>query len=288
MLIQYYFIEVRFAIFNPEIPNRVLVQLKQVRVKMNILVTGVTSGFGKAIAELLISKGNTVIGTGRRQEKLEKLKAQFSTQGQGDKFIPMNFDISDLATTKTALQSLPKDFLANIDVLINNAGLALGLEPADKANFNDWQRMINTNVLGLVHLTHEILPFMTAKNSGYVINIGSTAGNHPYFGANVYGATKAFVRQFSLNLRANLVGKKVRVTNLEPGLCGGTEFSNVRFKDDYDKASAVYEGVEYIQPTDIANIVAWLVEQPEHLNVNELELMPTAQTFAGLTVVKDL
>lgn len=148
--------------------------------------------------------------------------------------------------------------------------------------------MINTNVLGLVHLTHEILPFMTAKNSGYVINIGSTAGNHPYFGANVYGATKAFVRQFSLNLRADLVGKKVRVTNLEPGLCGGTEFSNVRFKDDYDKASAVYEGVEYIQPTDIANIVAWLVEQPEHLNVNELELMPTAQTFAGLTVVKDL
>lgn len=154
MLIQYYFIEVRFAIFNPERPNRVLVQLKQVRVKMNILVTGVTSGFGKAIAELLISKGNTVIGTGRRQEKLDKLKAQFSTQGQGDKFIPMNFDISDLATTKTALQSLPKDFLANIDVLINNAGLALGLEPADKANFNDWQRMINTNVLGLVHLTH--------------------------------------------------------------------------------------------------------------------------------------
>ncbi|BFN03057.1 SDR family oxidoreductase (plasmid) [Moraxella sp. K23] len=250
---------------------------------MNILVTGVTAGFGKAIAELLISKGHTVIGTGRRQEKLDEIKSQL-----GDNFIPMNFDISDLAATKNALQSLPKHLLANIDVLINNAGLALGLEPADNANFNDWQRMINTNVLGLVHLTHQILPFMTAKNSGYVINIGSTAGNHPYFGANVYGATKAFVRQFSLNLRADLVGKKVRVTNLEPGLCGGTEFSNVRFKGDDDKASAVYEGVEYIQPTDIANIVAWLVEQPEHLNVNELELMPTAQTFAGLTVVKDL
>lgn len=250
---------------------------------MNILITGVTSGFGKAIAELLIQKGHTVIGTGRRQAKLDELKKQL-----GDNFIPLAFDIADTQATKTALQSLPSDLLANIDVLVNNAGLALGLEPADKADFNDWQKMIDTNVIGLAHLTHEILPRMTAKNSGYVINIGSTAGNHPYFGANVYGATKAFVKQFSLNLRADLVGKKVRVTNLEPGLCGGTEFSNIRFKGDDDKAAAVYDGVEYIQPTDIANIVAWLIEQPEHININELEVMPTAQTFAGLKVVKDL
>lgn len=250
---------------------------------MNILVTGVTSGFGKAIAELLISKGHTVIGTGRRQAKLDELKNQL-----GENFIPLNFDVSDLPATKTALQTLPNNLLNNIDVLVNNAGLALGLEPADKADFSDWQNMINTNVLGLTHLTHEILPYMTAKNSGYIISIGSTAGNHPYFGANVYGATKAFVKQFSLNLRADLVGKKVRVTNLEPGLCGGTEFSNVRFKGDTDKASAVYDGVAFIQPTDIANIVAWLIEQPEHININELEVMPTAQTFAGLKVVKDL
>lgn len=250
---------------------------------MNILVTGVTSGFGKAIAELLIAKGHTVIGTGRRQAKIDELKQQL-----GDKFIPLAFDIADLTATKTALASLPNSLLANLDVLVNNAGLALGLEPADKADFDDWQNMINTNVLGLAHLTHAILPHMTAKNSGYIINIGSTAGNHPYFGANVYGASKAFVKQFSLNLRADLVGKKIRVTNLEPGLCGGTEFSNVRFKGDDDKAKMVYEGVEFIQPTDIANIVAWLIEQPAHININELEVMPTAQTFAGLKVVEGL
>lgn len=250
---------------------------------MNILITGATAGFGKAIAELLIANGHTVIGTGRRHAKLDEFAQQFGSQ-----FIPLAFDIADLAATKAALASLPADLRTNIDVLINNAGLALGLAPADAADFNDWQQMINTNVLGLTHLTHEILPYMTAKNSGYVINIGSIAGNYPYFGSNVYGATKAFVKQFSLNLRADLVGKNVRVTNLEPGLCGGTEFSHVRFKGDDARAAAVYEGVDYVTPSDIANIVAWLIEQPAHININALEVMPTAQTFAGLQVVKDM
>ena len=144
---------------------------------MNILVTGVTAGFGKAIAELLISKGHTVIGTGRRQEKLDELKSQL-----GDNFIPLNFDVSDLPATKTALQTLPTDLRNHIDVLVNNAGLALGLEPADKTDFADWQQMVNTNILGLIHLTHEILPFMVANNDGYIINLSSTAGNYPYFG----------------------------------------------------------------------------------------------------------
>ena len=224
-----------------------------------------------------------MIGTGRRHAKLDEFAQQFGSQ-----FIPLAFDIADLAATKAALASLPADLRTNIDVLINNAGLALGLAPADAADFNDWQQMINTNVLGLTHLTHEILPYMTAKNSGYVINIGSIAGNYPYFGSNVYGATKAFVKQFSLNLRADLVGKNVRVTNLEPGLCGGTEFSHVRFKGDDARAAAVYEGVDYVTPSDIANIVAWLIEQPAHININALEVMPTAQTFAGLQVVKDM
>ena len=184
---------------------------------MNILITGVTSGFGKQIAIDCIKNGFTVIGTGRRQNKLDDLKNEL-----GDNFMPLCFDIGDMSATKTALQTLPNDILAGIDVLINNAGLALGLESADKANMNDWQAMINTNTLGLVNITREILPFMVAKNDGYVINISSTAGNYPYFGANVYGASKAFVTQFSLNLRADLIGKKVRVTNIEPGLCGGT------------------------------------------------------------------
>ncbi|OBX61937.1 NADP-dependent 3-hydroxy acid dehydrogenase [Moraxella osloensis] len=250
---------------------------------MNILVTGVTAGFGKAIAELLISKGHTVIGTGRRQEKLDELKTQL-----GDNFIPLNFDVSDLPATKTALQTLPNDLLNNIDVLVNNAGLALGLEPADKTDFADWQQMVNTNILGLIHLTHEILPFMVANNDGYIINLSSTAGSYPYFGGNVYGATKAFVTQFSLNLRADLVGKNIRVSNIEPGLCGGTEFSNIRFHGDDAKAAQVYDSVQYVTPQDIANMVAWLIEQPKHVNINRIEVMPTAQTFAGLKVVKDL
>lgn len=250
---------------------------------MNILVTGVTAGFGKAIAELLISKGHTVIGTGRRQEKLDELKSQL-----GDNFIPLNFDVSDLSATKTALQSLSNDLLTNIDVLVNNAGLALGLEPADKTDFADWQQMVNTNILGLIHLTHEILPSMVANNDGYIINLSSTAGSYPYFGGNVYGATKAFVTQFSLNLRADLVGKNIRVSNIEPGLCGGTEFSNIRFHGDDAKAAQVYDSVQYVTPQDIANMVAWLIEQPKHVNINRIEVMPTAQTFAGLKVVKDL
>lgn len=250
---------------------------------MNILVTGVTAGFGKAIAELLISKGHTVIGTGRRQEKLDELQTQL-----GDKFIPLNFDISDLSATKTALQTLPNDVLNNLDVLVNNAGLALGLEAADKTDFADWQQMVNTNILGLIHLTHEILPSMVANNDGYIINLSSTAGSYPYFGGNVYGATKAFVTQFSLNLRADLVGKNIRVSNIEPGLCGGTEFSNIRFHGDDAKAAQVYDSVQYVTPQDIANMVAWLIEQPKHVNINRIEVMPTAQTFAGLKVVKDL
>lgn len=250
---------------------------------MNILVTGVTAGFGRAIAELLISKGHTIIGTGRRQEKLDELQSQL-----GDNFIPLNFDVSDLPATKTALQTLPSNVLNNLDVLVNNAGLALGLEPADKTDFADWQQMVNTNILGLIHLTHEILPSMVANNDGYIINLSSTAGSYPYFGGNVYGATKAFVTQFSLNLRADLVGKNIRVSNIEPGLCGGTEFSNIRFHGDDAKAAQVYDSVQYVTPQDIANMVAWLIEQPKHVNINRIEVMPTAQTFAGLKVVKDL
>lgn len=248
---------------------------------MNILITGVSAGFGKAIATDLVEQGHTVIGTGRRQHKLDELKTKL-----GDNFIPLCFDISDISATKTALQSLPADLLNNLDVLINNAGLALGLDSADKADITDWQTMINTNTLGLVNITREILPVMVAKNDGFVINISSIAGNYPYFGGNVYGATKAFVTQFSLNLRADLVGKNVRVTNIEPGLCGGTEFSNVRFHGDDERAKKVYENVDYITPQDIANMVSWLISQPKHININRLEVMPTAQTFAGLTVHK--
>lgn len=250
---------------------------------MNILITGVTSGFGLAIAKRLISENHTVIGTGRRGDKLGDIQAEL-----GERFIPLCFDISDLEKTKLALTSLDNGILTNIDVLINNAGLALGLESADKADMNDWEQMINTNVLGLVHITNLILPYMVKNNNGLIINIGSTAGNYPYFGANVYGASKAFVKQFSLNLRADLIGKRVRVTNIEPGLCGGTEFSNVRFKGDDEKVHKTYEKVDYIRPDDIADMVHYVINLPPHININRLEVMPVAQTFNGLTVIKDL
>ncbi|QIW16021.1 NADP-dependent 3-hydroxy acid dehydrogenase [Pasteurellaceae bacterium RH1A] len=242
------------------------------------LVTGATAGFGRAICQTLIEAGYRVIGTGRRAERLNDLKLQF-----GENFLPLAFDISDLAATEQALQGRPQDW-QTVHLLVNNAGLALGLEGAHQAKIEDWVQMIDTNIKGLVNITRLILPDMVARNQGHVINLGSIAGNYPYPGGNVYGGTKAFVKQFSLNLRADLAGTKVRVSNVEPGLCGGTEFSNVRFKGDDEKAAKVYEKVQYVSPQDIANIVLWLNQQPEHVNINRIEVMPTAQSFSALNV----
>ena len=244
-------------------------------------ITGATAGFGTSICRTLIQAGYFVIGTGRRSERLASLKAEL-----GEKFLSLAFDISDRLATQDAIKSLPTQW-KNIDLLVNNAGLALGLESADKANLDDWEQMIDTNIKGLVNITRFVLPQMVVRNMGHIINIGSIAGNYAYPGGNVYGGTKAFVKQFSLNLRADLAGKNIRVTNLEPGLCGGTEFSNVRFKGDDERAEKVYENVQYVTPQDIANMVLWLNQQPEHVNINRIEVMPTAQTFAPLNVARN-
>lgn len=241
-------------------------------------VTGATAGFGLAICKAFIQAGYKVIGTGRRAERLAQLQAEL-----GDHFLPLAFDVSDIEQTQKALQTRPDGWRC-VDVLVNNAGLALGLEPAHKADLTDWVQMIDTNIKGLVSVTREILPEMVARNTGHIINIGSIAGNYAYPGGNVYGGTKAFVKQFSLNLRADLAGTKVRVSNVEPGLCGGTEFSNVRFKGNDEQAAKVYENVEFVTPEDIAKVVLWLNQQPEHLNINRIEIMPTAQTFSPLAV----
>ena len=245
------------------------------------LVTGATAGFGNAICRTLLKAGYLVIGTGRRQERLAQLEQEY-----GNKFFPLAFDISDRHATEKALKTLPAELQAS-DLLVNNAGLALGLESADKANLDDWEKMIDTNVKGLVTMTRLVLPQMVARNQGHIINLGSIAGSYAYPGGNVYGGTKAFVKQFSLNLRADLAGTNVRVSNVEPGLCGGTEFSNVRFKGDDARADKVYENVQYVTPQDIANIVLWLNQQPEHVNINRIEVMPTAQTFAPLNVARN-
>ena len=249
---------------------------------MAILITGASAGFGEAMCRAFTAAGFNVVGAARRMEKLQALAEEL-----GGSFYPLQMDVADTSSVPAALQSLPEGF-KEIDCLINNAGLALGLDSADKADFADWQTMIQTNIVGLTFLTRQILPQMVERKSGYIINIGSIAGNYPYPGGNVYGATKAFVRQFSLNLRADLAGTGIRVTDIEPGLCGGTEFSNVRFKGDDERAAGVYENIRFIRPEDIADTALWLYRRPAHMNVNTIEIMTVAQSFGALPVVREI
>ncbi|MFI8416365.1 bifunctional NADP-dependent 3-hydroxy acid dehydrogenase/3-hydroxypropionate dehydrogenase YdfG [Serratia sp. NPDC078593] len=248
---------------------------------MIIFVTGATSGFGEAIARKFIREGHQVIATGRRTARLEALKDEL-----GDALHTVCMDVRNRAAIQQAVADLPVG-LRNIDVLVNNAGLALGLEPAHKANADDWETMIDTNTKGLVNMTRALLPEMVERNIGHVINIGSTAANWPYAGGNVYGATKAFVKQFSLGLRADLQGTRIRVTDIEPGLVGGTEFSNVRFKGDDGKVNKTYDGANALTPEDIAESVFWVATLPAHVNINTLEMMPVSQSFAGLSIHRE-
>ena len=248
---------------------------------MIILVTGATAGFGESITRRFVENGHKVIATGRRHERLQELKQEL-----GDAVLTLALDVRDRAAIEKALNELPTEW-RNIDVLVNNAGLALGLEPAHRASLDDWETMIDTNNKGLVYMTHAVLPGMVERNSGHIINIGSTAGRWPYAGGNVYGATKAFVRQFSLNLRADLQKTSVRVTDIEPGLVGGTEFSNVRFKGDDAKAEQAYENANALTPEDVTEAVWWVANLPKHVNINTLEMMPVSQSFAGLSVNRD-
>jgi len=245
---------------------------------MNVLVTGATAGFGLAIARRFIQEGARVIATGRRTELLEKLRAEL-----GERLLPVTLDVTEREAMAKVLGTLPADF-AEVDVLVNNAGLALGLEAAQSAHLDDWEVMVDTNVKGVLYCTHAVLPGMVARNRGHIINMGSVAADYPYPGGNVYGATKAFVQQFSLNLRADLLGTAVRVTDIEPGLVGGTEFSNIRFKGDAARAAAPYANTQPLTPEDIADAVHWVASRPAHVNINVMSLMPVAQAFGPLAV----
>jgi 3-hydroxy acid dehydrogenase/malonic semialdehyde reductase len=247
---------------------------------MIVFVTGATAGFGQAIAERFVKEGHQVVAAGRRKDRLDALRSKL-----GEALHPLALDVADRAAAEAAVAALPPAFAA-VDVLVNNAGLALGLEPADRAHMDDWERMIDTNVKGVVYLTRALLPGMVERGRGHVVNMGSVAATYPYPGGNVYGATKAFVRQFSLNLRADLVGRGVRVTDIEPGLCGGTEFSTVRFHGDQDKAAGVYQGTQPLTADDIAEAVHWAATLPAHVNINVIELMPTCQAAGPLNVVR--
>jgi len=243
-----------------------------------IFITGATAGFGKAMAERYAKEGWKLILTGRRADRLEELKAALAPA-------PVHtacFDVRDKAACQEGVDALPADFKA-VDVLVNNAGLALGMEPAQTCSLDDWETMIDTNIKGLTYMTRAVLPGMIERDTGHIVNLGSVAGTYPYPGGNCYGGTKAFVNHFSKNLRADLYGTKVRVTNIEPGLCE-TEFSEVRFKGDKDAAAKVYEGMDPITAADIAECVYWTTTLPPHVNINALEVMPVAQSFAMFAV----
>lgn len=248
---------------------------------MIVLITGATAGFGAEMARKFTKNGHRVIATGRRKDRLDQLAAEL-----GAAVLPIIMDVTDKASISSALAALPPEW-QEIDVLINNAGLALGVESAQQASLEEWETMIETNCKGLVTMTRQVLPGMVARGRGTVINLGSIAGEYPYPGGNVYGATKAFVKQFTLNLRADLVGTGVRATDIAPGLCGGTEFSNVRYRGDNEAAAKVYEGTQPLTPADIADTAYWVATLPAHININRIEMMPTCQGFAGMSIKRN-
>ena len=244
-----------------------------------VLITGASSGFGAAAARRFAARGDRVVAAARRTERLRSLVGELGA----DVVLPLTLDVRDRASVERVITGLPADF-AEVDILVNNAGLALGLEPAQRADLDQWEQMIETNCTGLVYMTRAMLPQRVARGTGHVVNLGSIAGTYPYPGGNVSGATKAFVHQFSLNLRSDLHGTGVRVTSVEPGLVGGTEFSQVRFGGDSERAAAVYAGTQPLTAEDVAAAIEWATSQPPHVNINIIELMPTGQSFAPFQV----
>lgn len=242
-------------------------------------VTGATSGFGEAITRRFVKEGWRVVACGRRAERLDALRAEL-----GDAVFPLVLDVRDRDAVFAAPDALPADWRP-VRVVVANAGLAVGLEPADRADPDDWERMIDTNVKGLTWTVRALVPEMVAAGGGHVVTLGSVAGLYPYPGGNVYGATKAYVAQLALNLRADLVAKNVRVTDIEPGLAD-TEFSLVRFKGDAEKAAKVYENMAPLTADDIADAVWWAVSRPANVNINRIELMAGCQAFGPFQVVR--
>jgi len=245
---------------------------------MIVLITGATAGFGDAMTRRFIKEGHRVIATGRRGDRLEALRNDL-----GSGVYTLMLDVRSRDAVTKAIASLPSEW-SEIDVLVNNAGLAAGVNVAQVADLDDWDAMVDTNIKGLLYMTRAVLPGMVARDRGHIVNIGSTAGSYAYAGGNVYGASKAFVRQFSLALRSDLYGTRVRATDVEPGLVGGTEFSTVRFAGDTEKAAKMYENADPLTPDDIAETVYWVTSLPARGNVNTVEVMPVSQSFARLAV----
>jgi serine 3-dehydrogenase len=245
------------------------------------LITGATAGFGRATAERFVREGWNVVITGRRRERLDALVADL---GGANRAFALCFDIRDEADTAAALASLPGNF-ADVDVLVNNAGLALGTDPAQASDLEQWKTMIDTNVTGLVTITRLMLDRLIVRR-GLIVNLASIASNWPYPGGNVYAGTKAFVRQFSLGLRSDLSSKGVRVTSIEPGL-SESEFTLVRNSGDRAAYDRLYAGANPLQPEDIAETIYWVASLPVHVNINSLEIMPVSQSWAPFQIHRE-
>ncbi|TFI60009.1 SDR family NAD(P)-dependent oxidoreductase [Sphingomonas parva] len=245
-----------------------------------VLITGATSGIGAAAARRFAGAGYRVVATGRRRERLDALAAELGAE----KVHAIPLDMRDEAAILAAIASLPAAF-KDVDILLNNAGLAKGMETAQEADLANWREMVETNVLGLVTITRALLPTLIARK-GAIINLSSIAGTYPYRFGNVYGGTKAFVTQFSLNLRCDLHGTGVRVTSIEPGMVE-TEFTVVRTGGDQAASDALYANMDPMTAEDIAETIFWVASQPKHLNLNRIEIMPVNQSFAGFAIARN-
>lgn len=251
--------------------------------KNTVLISGASAGFGRAIALKLAKDGYKIIAMARREDKLQKLKEEIEFLGA--KCLTFCCDVRDKEEIDNFFKNLDEEF-KDIEILVNNAGLALGQSSILETSLEDLEIMVDTNIKGVLNLTKAVLPIMKARNSGYIFNLSSVAGTWPYFGGHVYGASKAFITQFSLNLRNDLRGSKIRVTNIEPGIAK-TEFSEVRFKGDIAKAEAVYENIAYLHAEDIAQVIFDCINLPQRVNLNRIEIMPTVQTWAGFHFERD-
>jgi len=245
-----------------------------------IVITGASAGIGRAIARRFAKEGFRLVLLSRRKEKLESLKKELKTE-----VVTYTLDVGSSEAVFATFAEIEKEMGA-IDLLINNAGVGFGLEPAYQGNISEWDECVQTNINGLLYCTRAALPGMVERNRGHIIHLGSIAGTYPYPGGNVYGATKAFAHQFSLNLRADLLGTQVRVSCIEPGIVGDTEFSTVRFRGDEKRAQAVYKNLEFLRPEDIAEIVYFCHILPPHVNINTIEVMPVCQASAPLATYR--
>jgi 3-hydroxy acid dehydrogenase / malonic semialdehyde reductase len=245
-----------------------------------VVITGASAGIGAATARRFAKEGFRLALTARRIDRLAELKKELKTE-----ISTYGLDIRSSDAVAATFQKIEEEH-GPVEILVNNAGLGLGLEPAYQGKIEEWDQCVDTNIKGLLYCTHAVLASMVKRDSGHIINIGSTAARYSYPGGNVYGATKAFVRQLSFNLRADLIGTKVRVSCIEPGLVGGTEFSVVRYRGDKERAAKLYENTQPLNSEDIAEVIYFCHSLPPHVNVNTIEVMPVSQASGPFAIYR--